>query len=139
MSSHILTSFFLFFTLNFHFHIRDALIALCSFIFLISISHPLIASPSSSLVGFCHSITSESCYFLLSHHLPLPISIFHNIILSSPIFSVNQVVSCRCSLSSFSVFHLPFLLCNTSLYSSKTKAKKCLRASLSVSIILLFL
>lgn len=84
----------------------------------------------------CHSIISESSGLLLSPHLPLPVFSFprhhpipfqilplcHPPPLSAvPPTSLSPVVSCCCSLSSLSVFHLPFPLLNTSLYSSKTK------------------
>ncbi len=66
-----------------------------------------------------HSIIILSLFQILLLFHPHPLSSLHH--LSASLLFANLIVSCCCSLLSFSVFHLPFPLPNTSLYSSKTK------------------
>lgn len=78
-----------------------------------------LSPPACSSLLICHfpSSPSPTSSNTVTDSPPLPPPPLSAV----PPTSLSPVVSCCCSLSSLSVFHLPFPLLNTSLYSSKTK------------------
>lgn len=95
---------------------------------------------SHTLPHLCHLSRSHVIPSLFPPHLPPPIfsllSLHH---LSG--FLLFLICFCCCTLSSFSVFHLPFPLSGTSLYCSKTKDRegKIMMMCVSISISFLFI